>query len=1090
MANPVLQFLITAKDEASSAFGKLFKFLDSEVSVVAGKIRTAFTGLFGGGLDGAIEFEAQLDKVQAKGGYTADSMATLKKAATEIGATFGITGTQAAEGMESLAAAGLNAEQVMETLPSVLSLAKAEALSMDEASNLLANSLTTVGLGFDQAARLADVLTQAANESTTSATAVGAALETAGGIARTAGLDLEQTVAALTGLAKGGIEGERAGTALAAILTQLLNPASAASKELTALGITSRDLGTVVGELEKRGAGANTAILAFGETAGPGLRSLIAQGQGSLTELEQAMLRSGGAAQNAADQMSGNLKGALTALVSAWENVKTALFDPVLETLAEAARDASTALNDNLNNGALQPVQAAIKSFTEQGVIAVREFISNFDFKAALTSVQGFATNAKESFDSIKSAGQTAADVVTIAWNGLTAGFRTIGAALLGVASSVLGNLAAIESAAAKVGLGSVERANELNAKALAMKATAADLLNQVATGGREMGVAFERLTGSTAAAAQAQQTLKDSLPVSEIQEITKTLGDYQRIAERTNAAAAVATAEYNAGKISAAEYGAKLLAAAEANARLEEETRKTAVATKDSVDQSTRLANERQVEVKAATDAAKASGTYAEALQKSGDAAAEVIRAEIALARAKGDVGAAAYLAIKLAKQEADTAMTVAKAKEEEARQTQISYEKQKDYLAAVGGGTEVQKQELELLRLKAIALGEEAKAAQIGAEIKKLAAIQSADKTAVDKETTQATKENTQATEKNSEAQQVNIKHTEDATAAGKAQNEYLRQARKSTEELSEATRRLFDLEFSGAALRAGFDAYRSYRDAITAYKDGVDAGRAALTTFQTELNNANTLIKQSETKILAATSAWQRMDAVIELAAGKAKKAFYEQAIAAENMAQSIDRAMDGSAALLRQVIDHAESASRGLHLLDEQDLSRLQSAIDAANNKLKQMQEETQSAKDRLAELNAELLEAQGADDKAQLLRQQLDYQQALAEIEAQRSQAELEGNRELLNTLNQQQQVLEKINRTKIANIEADAKTQAQDAGKTSSTSSSSASSPSSSSGKTYNLNLVGVGGKTLSATTTADPAAFLDALESAQRRTL
>ena len=309
-SNLILQLLITAKDDATAAFGKIFGFLDKTTSATANLIRAQFTDLFGGGLTGAIEFEAQLDKVQAKGGYTGAGMATLKKAAEDIGAQFGISGTEAAQGMESLAAAGLNAEQVMQTLPTVLNLAKAEALSFDAASALVANSLTTVGLGFDQAARLADVLTQAANESTTSASAVGKALETAGGIARASALDLEQTVAALTALAKGGIEGERAGTALAAILTQLLNPASSASKALNDLGITSRDLGTVIGELESRGDGAETAILAFGETAGPGLRALIGQGQGALTQLETAMRGAEGAAGNAAKQMGGNLKTA------------------------------------------------------------------------------------------------------------------------------------------------------------------------------------------------------------------------------------------------------------------------------------------------------------------------------------------------------------------------------------------------------------------------------------------------------------------------------------------------------------------------------------------------------------------------------------------------------------------------------------------------------------------------------------------------------------------------------------------------------------------------------------------------------------
>lgn len=115
-----------------------------------------------------------------------------------------------------------------------------------------------------------------------------------------------------------------------------------------------------------------------------------------------------------------------------------------------------------------------------------------------------------------------------------------------------------------------------------------------------------------------------------------------------------------------------------------------------------------------------------------------------------------------------------------------------------------------------------------------------------------------------------------------------------------------------------------------------------------------------------------------------------------------------------------------AEDGLKYLDQEHLDNLRAALDAASDKLREMQEETQSAQDRLAELNAELLEAQGADEKAKLLRQQLDYQQALAEIEKQRNDADLAGNRDLIAILDQQKTVLDQINKTKVANIQADA----------------------------------------------------------------
>nr|MCU0806545.1 hypothetical protein [Candidatus Contendobacter sp.] len=57
--NLVLQLLITAKDNASAIFSGLFSFLDRTTSATANLIREKFGDLFGGGLDGAAEFEAQ-----------------------------------------------------------------------------------------------------------------------------------------------------------------------------------------------------------------------------------------------------------------------------------------------------------------------------------------------------------------------------------------------------------------------------------------------------------------------------------------------------------------------------------------------------------------------------------------------------------------------------------------------------------------------------------------------------------------------------------------------------------------------------------------------------------------------------------------------------------------------------------------------------------------------------------------------------------------------------------------------------------------------------------------------------------------------
>ena len=603
--NLALQLLITAKDEASKVFAGVFKSLNDSTNVIATKIRDVFSGVFGGAVDSAAAFEEQLGKVQAKGDQTFSDTAALTKGLRKLAGQFGITGTEAAKGMEVLAAAGLNASDAMQALPAVLNLAKIESLTLDDAATKLSDTLSIMGMDFSQAGKMADVLAKGANISTASAAGLAEALSVAGGQAKAAGMDLEATVAALDLLHSAGIKGSAAGTSLAAILTQLQNPASTASAELNKLGINSRDLGDVLDGLNAAGVKGGKAILAFGETAGPGLQAMISKGSAALADYDTQLRDAGGSAQEAANKLNQNLNSALSGLNAAWESLKVALADPVLKPIADGAREVATALNTALTEGALKPAQEAIKTFTTEGIAAIKEFIQNFDFKATINALGAFLTSARESFTGIKEAGTTAADAVTVAWNAVTAGFKTIGAGLLEIASKTVSALAGMEEAASRVGLGSIERANELRQSATDLENKAAELMRSVGKDSTEMGAAFDRLTGKTDEATAAQERLKSALPGNEIQALSYTIKDYQTIADRANDATEKARIAYEAGKITAQDYGVELLKAADANKALNDATTAAALASKkvaDSVSEAKKQIAEYDRQIKASS--------------------------------------------------------------------------------------------------------------------------------------------------------------------------------------------------------------------------------------------------------------------------------------------------------------------------------------------------------------------------------------------------------------------------------------------------------------------------------------------------------
>lgn len=161
-----------------------------------------------------------------------------------------------------------------------------------------------------------------------------------------------------------------------------------------------------------------------------------------------------------------------------------------------------------------------------------------------------------------------------------------------------------------------------------------------------------------------------------------------------------------------------------------------------------------------------------------------------------------------------------------------------------------------------------------------------------------------------------------------------------------------------------------------------------------------------------------------------ANEVRRAFIEQAEAADILTErlnAIGEGAQGGIGAFEALIREAELGEKRFNLLDDVRLDGLKQALDQAKRKIAEMNQATEDARVRLQELNAELLEAKGMDDKAKLLRQELDYQEQLASIEAERAKAEAMGNRELVAILDMQKAKLAEINSIKLSNLEADAR---------------------------------------------------------------
>jgi TP901 family phage tail tape measure protein len=298
----------------------------------------------------AIAFEAQMDKVAAVSGATAEEQTALARAAMEQGARTQFSATQSAEALTFLSMAGFSANEQMTVLPGVLDLAAAAGTSLGETANHATNMLSAFGLEASEMGRVGDVLVNAFTSSNTDLNGLAATMSYAAPVAKGLGVEIEE-VAAMAGLlGDQGIAGERAGTALRAVLQRLVAPSTEASKAMDSLGVNIADADGNMRPLLDILAEMDTAMAKMGDVAKESMNAVIfgaeaagaagilmeRAGNGSLQSYAERLHQTGSAARVAA-QMSDNTRGAINRLVSALEGVSIAAGSAFLPVLTEIA---------------------------------------------------------------------------------------------------------------------------------------------------------------------------------------------------------------------------------------------------------------------------------------------------------------------------------------------------------------------------------------------------------------------------------------------------------------------------------------------------------------------------------------------------------------------------------------------------------------------------------------------------------------------------------------------------------------------------------------------------------------------------------
>ena len=312
-----------------------------------------------------IDFDSIITGAAAKAGATAEEMDMMRQKASQFGADFPISATQAAEGMDRLAAAGYDANQVVGVMPSVITAAVASGEDLATTSDVVSNALNIWNLKQGDIAanamRVADVVQMAANKSSLGMNDFGVAMQYAGAPAATLGVSIEQLATAMAIMKNNGIEASTIGTSLRSVFSRLSEPPKPAAEAIAALGLQVKDasgnflgLQPIIEQLRGKILNlSNTEQVAYakalaGEEAYSGLLALVKTAPEDYQALQTAMDNATGSSQAQFEVMKGTLKNSIDGMLGSLESLAIN-FGSVLTPQIKAITDAIGGLADMIN---------------------------------------------------------------------------------------------------------------------------------------------------------------------------------------------------------------------------------------------------------------------------------------------------------------------------------------------------------------------------------------------------------------------------------------------------------------------------------------------------------------------------------------------------------------------------------------------------------------------------------------------------------------------------------------------------------------------------------------------------------------------
>lgn len=345
-------------EKESAEFRNQMKSALSDIWNLSLKVGGALASMAVTGIGASVKvgtsFDASMSNVEALSRAAGDELAALRAKAEEMGASTSKSATEAADALGYMALAGWDTEQMLGGIEPILRASEAGAMDLATASDLVTDSMSAMGVSVNDLNHYLDVATKAQSSSNTSLEQLLNAYVIAGGTFKNFNVSLEESSALLGVLANRGIKGSEAGNSLNSVLVNLIGASSTSANAMEELGVSAYDadgnfigitetLRLVSGSLENLDQQQRDFFIAKlgGKTQYDTLQALLSGINEEYDTLYGKLEQSNGALLETAAIMQDNLKGDVTTLTSALEDLGIQVNDQFKDKFREAVQAAT-----------------------------------------------------------------------------------------------------------------------------------------------------------------------------------------------------------------------------------------------------------------------------------------------------------------------------------------------------------------------------------------------------------------------------------------------------------------------------------------------------------------------------------------------------------------------------------------------------------------------------------------------------------------------------------------------------------------------------------------------------------------------------